>query len=297
MSRIEEIINDLISEQISLEIPFLKAKVLLYEIDNKEILAWINAELKGYEVNEVPSYRTIPASLIGDLSNGYQRYHNASIPIMHLSKKMMQFFSTTTLPHSLSGLEHLISNLDGNDFLVCQMPLETLSVVNSNIPTNGYNVESCHLRVPKASVKTMISTIRSKMLDFMLEVKKEFGSEIGVQVDKEEIEKIFTATIIGDNNVILSGNQNKQKIAISNSKGNLQELETALKNSKMPLEDIEEIKAIVVQDDISNKKTFSPVVKSWMKKMAAKSLDGVWKIGISVAGKVMEDAIKNYYGF
>lgn len=48
MKLLDTIISELVNVEISLSSPLLKTKILASRLQNKELLEWVNNELKGY---------------------------------------------------------------------------------------------------------------------------------------------------------------------------------------------------------------------------------------------------------
>jgi hypothetical protein len=44
-------------------------------------------------------------------------------------------------------------------------------------------------------------------------------------------------------------------------------------------------------------KRFGPRVREWIKKMISKAVDASWQIELGVAGNLLTDALKAYYGW
>jgi hypothetical protein len=106
----------------------------------------------------------------------------------------------------------------------------------------------------------------------------------------------FSNAQFGDNAVIVVGNNN-----ITNptqiKKNDLDALEQLLLNNQVPKNDIAELKEIVQSEEPDREnKRLGLKANTWISKMISKSLDGSWAIGIGVAGKLLADAIKYYYG-
>jgi hypothetical protein len=205
MKILEEIINELThSSNKSLEQALLQTKVLAYQLDNKNLIDWTNAELNGYEVKNVPDYRVVPCGLYGSMTNGYYRYNHMQIPTLHLEMDKIKELGVARLNQSITGLEHLIKEDNNSDVLISPLSPEFIAlIINKKIPTNGYFAETAQKEIAKSSIKQVVSAIRSKLLDFMLELKKEIGNKSITENEKEKVNDIFTTTIIGNNNVII----------------------------------------------------------------------------------------------
>ena len=153
-----------------------------------------------------------------------------------------------------------------------------------------------------ANVATeILSVIRSKLLDFMLKLEEEFGTEIQItdlKSKNKEITKIMSQTIItGDGNILNQGDSSNITASINITKGDINGLREQLEKNKVEVQDIDELVSIIDSDepDLQNK-TFGKKVNAWMNKMFNKALEGTWQIGLDTGAILLAEVIKKYYG-
>ncbi|HLX12719.1 MAG TPA: hypothetical protein VKS81_07895 [Bacteroidota bacterium] len=297
MGIVQEIIEELTDGSSNLNGALLKTKVLAYKISNKSILDWVDAEIGGYDdVDSIPDYRVTIGTIIGNLSNGFQRVSNYPIPILGLDSEMHSLLTRPKLGQSVSSLEHFVRDSSSSQ-LISWIPPEGYGLLSKGL-ANGFVVEYAAVEIYKDRVVQVLNSIRSKLLDFMLQIEKEYHDKDISRAMSDKIETIFTTTVIGNNNVIAAGDGNVQLVTINNSKGDFKELSKLLKAHEVESVDIKDLETIIDNDAPDPKnRMFGPKVKQWMKKMIGKAIDGSWKVGIEVAAKILGEAISRYYGF
>lgn len=296
MKLLSEIVDILTNNSDSLTAALLKTKVLAYKLNNKKLLNWVNNELNGYPSGSaLPDYRIIPTSVVGSFSNGFQRATNAPIPIYHLDKKLQDVLSYTHMTSSVSNLEHMVSQ-DG-DNLGQTLPPEFCGYISRNFPYDGFFVEFAKKSIAKGHIVNILAQIRSKLLEFILELEKETKEEDMQNISDKAVDKILSTTIIGDNNVVVSGDNNIQTVNISIKKGDIESFTKFLEKYNVEKNDIQEI-INIFKDEKPNyeNKELGPKAKSWLSKMLSKSIQGAWDISVNIAANLLTGAINNFYG-
>ena len=71
-----KIIKDLANDKVDLYTALKRTKVLLQDLNDEEILKWVNYEIEGYpdDVN-LPDYRIVPGQLYGSYIKGSMAMH------------------------------------------------------------------------------------------------------------------------------------------------------------------------------------------------------------------------------
>jgi len=305
MELINTIINELVDTNKSITSPFLKAKVLASQIQNSELLNWADSELQGYKSNNVPDYRTIFGHLQGNCINGYYRLTNYNLPTDNLDEETENKLKTIYLTQGINAIENLLRNEKGN--VSFSLPSTIRSFLESNIQEMGnpyFQITSVFINIDKSILDWVLGIIRNKLLDFMLRIMDEFGQAVEIKdlkENKEKVNTIMNQTIInnsGDGVVLNTGNDANINASIQINKGSKDELIQKLKEANVPESDIQELVEIIDNDEPNiETQTLGTGAKTWVQKMFAKALDGSWSVGMSVAGGVLVELIKKYYGW
>ncbi|MEN2415858.1 AbiTii domain-containing protein [Flavobacterium mesophilum] len=306
MKLINDIINELIDTDKSISSPLLKTKVLASRLQNEILLKWVTNELKGYEDSDVlPDYRKFKGSIAGTYIVGYQKYNNQPVPLDGLDEKFQNSLTNMNFFESVSSLENLKRD-DGRGKLEYVFPAEVTGYIEENWINMGnpyLRLINCKRWVSGNVILGILACVRNNLLDFMLKIDSEFGNITEIEelkTKKEEITTIMNQTIInntGDGNVLNTGEKAKITAKINITKGSKDELSARLKEGGIKEEDIAELVEIIDEEepDFVNQ-TFGGKVNTWTQKMLGKSLDGSWNIALAVAGNLITEVVKAYYG-
>lgn len=303
MKLIADIIQELIDIEKPITSPLLKTKFLASRIDNIELLNWVSNELSGYSNNEdVPKYRKCIGNIRGTFTNGNTRYTNANVPISGFDD---DFRNTLSMFYFTQSIENVESMSKMDKIIKFNFPAEIVGLIGEEWRKMGnpyLNLISCERFISNNFTKDIVSKVRDMLLDFMLEIDKNFGNITEIETlknSKEEITKIMTQKIIlsGDGNIINTGNNTSISAKINISKQNKDDLQRILQENNVSIEDISELMEIIDTDgERIESNGFGSKVKNWFKNMFSKSLDGTISITTSVISGVLTEAVNHYYG-
>jgi hypothetical protein len=130
-----------------------------------EIEEWLRAELNGYVVKnsidkDIPSYRIVGARLKG------LNPHTGWIPIEFADQKVRAMVSSIPVLQPASELEHLISG--DTDHLTMDVPLALKQLLWKS---NGFQFQIAQ-HISRSQVVGILDTVRSRVLDFALELER-----------------------------------------------------------------------------------------------------------------------------
>lgn len=302
MKIIDELISKISEQEISITDVLIRTKVLAFQLKNEKLKVWIDNELNGYESsNELPSYRILPCEIIGTISNGFQRASNYPIPLIGIDDDMKKQMKTVNLFQSISAIDIMLHKGD-NAKMVVNIPPDMYGYLSRDFD-NGFQIELARREISKTQIIQVLTSVKSKLLDFLLELNDSFGDEnienLSQGKEKEVITSLFNSSVFGNNTTIIVGNENSQSFKIENNiTNNFKELSNYLSENKIDTENINELAEIIDTDNPNNEtQEFGTKVKNWVNKMITKSMDGSWTIGLAAAGKVLADGISKYYGW
>lgn len=302
MSIIDELIDKISAQESSLTDILIRTKVLAFQLKNEELKTWIDSELNGYNDSKtLPTYRITNCQITGTISNGFNRATNYPIPLIGLDDEMRKDMQTVKLFQSISALDMLVEQ-GKTGKIVMTIPAGMYGYLSKDFD-NGYEIEFARREISKAQIVQVLTSVKSKLLDFLLELNIKFGEEkindLSTGKEKDTVSSLFNSSVFGNNTTIIVGSKNSQKVAINEGLfKNFDELSKFLADNQMPSENITELQAII-DDDNPNEQNgqFGDKVKGWINKMVTKAMDGSWKIGLSAAGQVLADGIGKYYGW
>jgi len=194
---IESCIDDLMNNQPISKI-FLKMQTISFYLKNNQFSKWFNNEKNGYKsANELPNYRKTGCEVLANIMVSYKGiltdYH---IPIDQVknttareSLRELLFFE------SIIDLENLVqSNEKGS--IRKYIPGFAYGEIQKLLSQGNY-IETVWQTVSKSTVISIIDSVKSKILQFFLEMNEQFNNDINfdVMTKKKEIDKIVNQTI------------------------------------------------------------------------------------------------------
>lgn len=300
---LDEIVDLLMQEDGSLNEALLKTKVLLRTIGQGDLVGWVNDELTGYaDRDRVPPYRRLSAQVLGNVHNGWQTVKMRQIVPLGNSPKFRQQWEVLQMTQGLGVLERVLNDDDGDHYLSAEMPPELLPRL-SELLSSGFHFEKVWAQVEIAQVRQLLIEVRSRLLDFILDLRDEIGSSTSDQEAKSAAAKIdvgsmFAGAVIGDNATFqIMGHQNQQRVSNTNLKGDSAALIAELRKHNMADGDIAALEDAIRADpaELDSAGQFGPKVKDWMKAMMTKVVDASWSIELGVAGGLLTSALQKYY--
>lgn len=221
-----KLIKDFINSNMDLDIALQNLLVILNDLDNDELTNWVRKELTGYNIDDtLPKYRISKGYVMASYMVGYAQYSARQFTINHLKPELKD---SLTNVHMYSSISTLINSVKRNKSLSRPIPpelyLEIQSATNAHI-TNAF------VHIDIANINDLISTVKTKILDTLLLLEKEFGNlddleiDISTKTPKERdsiIQKIYIN--LYDNSIAIgNGNKIKDSNIISNNVGDTNE--------------------------------------------------------------------------
>lgn len=298
-----EIIDILSSETPNLANALFKTKVLLHKLGEKELIQWVNSELNGYKSNDdVPEYRVVQSRVMANLMNLVYSASNRELPIYHLDHELRKSLEQTKFGHSIAALESLANSESES----VQRPVPIALHAKLNEPLgNGYQVQEAWCEISHSSLAQILAEVRSRLLDFVLELSDKLpeqasDAELKEMSNEIDTKSLFNNSVIGDNATILVGDHSSQTVSNNIIKGDFDSLAKHLSDNSVEEDDIKSLRQAIEQDeqlvDHENKQ-YGTNVKLWITEMLGKAVESVWNINIGVAGSLIATAINSYYGW
>lgn len=301
MKLVEEIIDLLSSGESNLSTALFKTKVLLHKLGEKELLNWVNGELKGYpDTEKLPIYRILPVTVHGNASNMAYRYQSHILPTMHLDKKIRKKLETNYLTQSIAVIEEYAQQ---GDIQITIAP-EFYPLLSKGLG-GGYQIESAW-GIPSAGAMTQVITeVTSRLLDFVLELSEKIPEELEETELKSKSKEIgvsdlFNNAVFGDNATIVVGDSNSQQIENTVIKNDFDSLKNSLLENGVLEADINQLAQAIENDEGSTETiqgSFGENVSQWIGSMVSKAATTAWNINVGVASGLLATAIGKFYGF
>jgi len=195
---IDKIIQDIVDSNVSLNDTMLKLQVLASKLDNPLLRGWVAKELNGYEkICDLPDYRLIKGIAFGKVvqDRGLRALYqnNFKLPTESLESKFRKELATISILASVSELEQM---KNGEHDYAESISVGYFGMINKCL-ANGWRVESAWKPITKPSIEKVLNSIKSSLLNFLLELNSTMGDNEDYTVLKQEreVEKLFSKTI------------------------------------------------------------------------------------------------------
>jgi hypothetical protein len=302
MKLLNDIISLLMDENGSLAGALLKTKVLLHDIGQRKLVGWVNSELAGYaEDAEVPPYRVVSMRVFGTVTNGYWRHTNRALMVYHLRDKFGDTFEVSRMRQAIDVLEKTVASSSPSGAMGKQLGFQVDRLLSKPFE-DGYFVEGSYSHISIGQIQQILIDVRSRLLDFVLELRDEVGTgtsdeDVKERVNTLDIPGMFGKAVFGDNITIVVGNHNHQQVTNTLLKNDAAALAAELRKHGVSDDDIQTLNAALVEDPMpTTAGQYGPAVRGWMSRMLGKAVDGSWDVGVAVAGTLLASGVARYYG-
>lgn len=211
MSLLREIQKDAVNSNVSVSDLLRKCKILAYRLGNEEFKSWVEFELNGYESDDlVPEYRVLYVGSKGNFVGSFGKsFNNADIPTHGLPEKLQKICTKASFTNPIAALESYAVN-DKNGQLTQSWNLAILAKYGSNMYSDLNCIQAWKV-IPIAAVIGIIDTVKTKILNFVLEIEiinPEAGeAELNSNpIPQDQVSQIFNINISGNVGNLASGN-------------------------------------------------------------------------------------------
>jgi hypothetical protein len=223
MTLLREIQTAALDSSVDLADLLRKCKVLAARLKHAEFSAWVDQELNGYrEKAKLPAYRKIKVDSLGYFSGPFgSTAKNAPIPPSNIDEKLRHLVTEQGFSESVSALAQLAKG--DPKLLQGTWPADLIKYVQHNCPIYPDMVLMSAWRViPGAAVAAVLSTVRTRILDFVLaiEEKEPLAGDVPpgepAKLAPQAVTNIFNTTINGGT-VGAVGNVQAESLIVSNA--------------------------------------------------------------------------------
>ena len=141
-----KIIKELANGSIDTQTALKRTKVLLQELDNDDVLRWINCEIEGYSSgSEVPEYRKISGQLYGSYFKGsmaaHMKYTHVPLPLGKMPDEAKQAILVTDVTQGIEALKRMVSESEQSEAKIYHLGNGTYCVTGWVDAENSYGME------------------------------------------------------------------------------------------------------------------------------------------------------------
>lgn len=245
---IQELIAAASDKDVTLEQVLLKAQVLGARLGNTELVRWAKNEIEGYGDKTIPAYRRVAARLRGDCigqSFNYMVHGPQDIPLDVIPEDYREDFRRWTILQGVAAIEALLLADKGTTPRV-HIDHKIQDTVRRQL--NGPDITSIYLEIAPASLRAMLSTVRSRLLDLVLALDAEFGEAPPEKLSdlndpgREHLDRVIHMHITGDGNAVSIDSPHSQQTTQIEC-GDWSALESELRRLGIPPTDVAALKA------------------------------------------------------
>ena len=255
---------------------------------------WVNQELHGYGVSDVPAYRHVRAELKADNPN------QGLIPFLIDDKEMMEAVCDAPLQEPIGSLADLmeIRYEDKGHLRVPMTPKQKLILMH--MQDNFVQLEPVRT-IGRNQVAAILDAVRTKILEWSLQLEADGVIGEGMTFSPEEKQRAQSSVTIENFRGILgdvSGSVVTQNLQMSVRAGDFADLHAYLSQQGVSSEDIKDLeRAIAADPEPVSSAPFGEYVSAWIGRMVSKASAGAWQVGVGTAGGLLGKALGAYYGF
>jgi len=149
--------------------------ILGHELNNAPLKDWANQELKGYsDEKKMPDYRIMWAGATGRFSAGYYfPTITRGIPVSAMEERHRRAAQTVNLGEPISAYETHLRVGKGN--CLSYIWGADMVVHYQGEFIEGHVLVAAWQEVPVSAIAGMLDTIRTRVLNLALDIKKEIG--------------------------------------------------------------------------------------------------------------------------
>ncbi len=192
---IQRIQQDILDKDVSLSDVLLRAKLLAYQLKNDEFKSWVKSELDGYrDQDDPPDYRIISGPSLGFFSNRAVTLSDVVVTLSGLPEWLQDQAGRVRIRDSIRAIEELTRGQQA----YATWPAEWIAVWNNIHCQDFFRPPLLHAKRPIAphTFAQIITTVRSRLQDFMLEISDlPWNMSGGAPLPREEVQRLVSVYI------------------------------------------------------------------------------------------------------
>jgi hypothetical protein len=169
-----QLLKDAVSGKESIESILLRLKVILSDLENGNIMNWVNGELEGYKAEEnLPPYRIFQGNIIGTyLVNYTTKYTGQPVPLQFLiSKEKIDELSTINMSDGIGVIQNILQGENRENYGRV-IPTEYCHAISKDT----LQIAGMRVTVPSNRLDGIVSQVKTKLVDVIMELEKEFDN-------------------------------------------------------------------------------------------------------------------------
>lgn len=180
---IDEIIEGAVESDVSVATLLRKCRLVSEIYQNDELTEWVQKELNGYDDwMNLPSYREVDSGAKGFMVGPMGSQINSQpLASAIMDEDHRHFAEKVFLCSPVSSFENIDEDKDGGYRV--EWPANLVLKYQSSF-IRGYALNRAWQDVPVHSMKAVAETVRNRVLEFALSMKREFGPKLDAPDEK-----------------------------------------------------------------------------------------------------------------
>jgi hypothetical protein len=283
----------------------LKLRFLASRLGSAPLEEWVKHESEGYPVNiEIPEYRKVPVSYVGTFSGPFgSGIRNAPIPPVLIDKYAGEHWTRYEVRQSVSAIDDLLAA--GQDGTLHVNAANLILLLQGHVYEH-YACNSVSGTLSKASLVELQNAVRTRVLELTIQLEKSIPTAAEITLgpppttpiakDMETVTQITQQIVHGNVTTITSSGDSAQ-FNLTFKQGDQDALIRSLVDAGIAKRDATDVAQIIASEQPeSREEPFGTKARAWLGKNLSKAANGTWKVGVSVATKVLTEAALRYYG-
>ena len=279
MGQIQEIIDMVASANPDIETALVRCKILAKRIGYSPLAEWVDSEINGYSnSNSLPDYRKHRAHPVGIFTNGVYQINNKPLDRSVVGDDMFDQLSALHLRQGIRELS-VMKNSPGLQLSLSHAEPYVNSLYALEME-GDYGFIGLHLSITPNVIEGVLGAVRSKLVDFLLEMEDIFPEDEDIKhpsaEQKREVAQAFTQIVIHQADNITIGDHNhiedsSQRTQVNIQAGNTEEFIAYLESIGLDNEDVEEINPLlgyVYDGNLSSSQKLQ--LRQWVESRGAK---------------------------
>ena len=271
------------------------------QLKNDKLTLWARSELDGYSsVTDLPDYRILPGAVLADFSGPFgSGLRNAQVPKFSVDKDDRDWLFSNKMLQPVAELERLTKGKE-SETLKSPWPADVVAYYQRKEIYEGMVLVSAWRTLTKPSLIGILDTIRTRVLDFILQIEDEIDfenssdSSESVKKNSKKITQIVNNTIYGGNvSVGNFGATTQNNIQIK--PGDLNSLKEYLSSLGLTRELIQDLEKSLA-DDEKSKVQPGPKTQSWLSRIMIMIGRGSLDLATNAGGSLIASALMKYLG-
>lgn len=306
MSLLQQIQESIVEEGADLGSILLKLRLLAARLGSDILEEWVKHESEGYPNEaEVPAYRIVGVTYRGTFSGSFgSGIKNAQIPPYLIEKHGGESWTKYEVRESIAAVDEMVKSHKSDDGGSFGVDASNLILLLQGKIYKGYACNDISGSISATSFYEIQQTVRGRILKLTLELERSvpgamhvaFGESSSSKAETEQVQQISQQIIYGNVSTAVAGGSGSN-IAIGITERDNSSFIEHLVEKGIPESDASELATIMESEGPSSKEEpFGEKARSWVATNLKKAAEGSWKVGVSVATKLLTEAALKYYG-